>query len=70
MARGCISANNKFVKGYFRLANAQKALNDLAGCIKTLESGLGVDSSNADLKKMTVNLKKLYFFGKKNHFHL
>jgi hypothetical protein len=59
MARGCISANNKFVKGYFRLANAQKALNDLAGCIKTLESGLGVDSSNADLKKMKKEVTEL-----------
>ncbi|GMI37936.1 hypothetical protein TeGR_g1059, partial [Tetraparma gracilis] len=59
MAQGCIQANNKFVKGYFRLANAQKALNNLAGCIKTLESGLGVDSSNADLKRMKKEVTEL-----------
>ena len=51
-AQNCIKADNKFVKGYFRLATAQKAMNDLGNCIKTLESGLGVDSSNNDLKKV------------------
>ena len=59
MAQSCIKANNKFVKGYFRLANAYKALNDLSSCIKTLESGLGVDSSNADLKKMKKEVTEL-----------
>merc|ERR1712032_391721 len=38
--------------GYFRLATAQKKLNDLQGCIKTLESGLGINASNRDLKCM------------------
>lgn len=51
-ARSCIKADRNFVKGYFRLATAQKALGDLPGCIKTLESGLAVQSSNPDLKKM------------------
>ena len=57
--RNCIKADNKFVKGYFRLATALKALNDLAGCIKTLESGLGVDSSNNDLKKLKKEVTEL-----------
>jgi hypothetical protein len=41
------------------LATALKALNDLQGCIKTLESGLGVDSSNSDLKKMKKEVTEL-----------
>lgn len=50
--RSCIKADRSFVKGYFRLATALKHQNQLADCIKTLESGLSVQSSNADLKKM------------------
>jgi stress-induced-phosphoprotein 1 len=51
-ARNCIKADRNFVKGYFRLATAQRATGDLAGCVKTLESGLAVDSANPDLKQM------------------
>jgi stress-induced-phosphoprotein 1 len=51
-SRNCIKADRTFVKGYFRLATAQKVMNDLEGCIKTLENGLGVQSSNTDLKNM------------------
>jgi stress-induced-phosphoprotein 1 len=57
--RSCIKADRTFVKGYFRLATAQKALNDLEGCVKTLESGLAVQSSNADLKQMKKDLIEL-----------
>lgn len=58
-ARQCILADKNFVKGYYRLATAQKALNDLPNCIKTLEQGLGVQSSNADLKRMKKELQEL-----------
>lgn len=58
-ARNCIKADKKFVKGYFRLATAQKALGDLPGCIKTLESGLSVQSTNPDLKKMKKDITEL-----------
>mmetsp|Transcript_24757 Transcript_24757/g.29203 ORF Transcript_24757/g.29203 Transcript_24757/m.29203 type:complete len:323 (+) Transcript_24757:176-1144(+) len=51
-ARACISANKNFVKGYFRLATALKNLGDIGGCIKSLESGLAIQSNNADLKRM------------------
>jgi stress-induced-phosphoprotein 1 len=51
-SRSCIKADRTFIKGYFRLATAQKALGDLEACTKTLESGLAVSSTNADLKKM------------------
>jgi tetratricopeptide (TPR) repeat protein len=58
-SRSCIKADKAFVKGYFRLAVAYKQLNDLNNCIKTLESGLAVQSSNADLKKMKKEVTEL-----------
>lgn len=58
-SRSCIKADKGFVKGYFRLATALKAKNDLEGCIKALESGLAVDSANADLKRMKKDLTEL-----------
>jgi len=58
-ARKCISADKSFVKGYFRLATALKNLNDLSNCIKTLESGLAIQSTNADLKKMKKEVTEL-----------
>jgi stress-induced-phosphoprotein 1 len=58
-SRGCIKADKNFVKGYFRLATALKNKNDLEGCIKALESGLAVDSGNADLKRMKKDLTEL-----------
>lgn len=58
-ARKCVKSDKSFVKGYFRLATAQKHLNDMAGCIKTLESGLGVNSTNRDLKRMKKEVMEL-----------
>lgn len=58
-ARSCIKADRLFIKGYFRLATALKAMNDIAECIKTLESGLAVNSSNSDLKKMKKEVTEL-----------
>jgi len=58
-SRACIKADKTFVKGYFRLATAQKKLNDLQGCIKTLESGLGINASNRDLKSMKKDVIEL-----------
>lgn len=57
--RNCIKADRSFVKGYFRLATAQKNLNHLAECIKTLENGLGIEASNADLKRMKKEITEL-----------
>jgi len=58
-ARGCISADKNFVKGYFRLATALKSIGDIGGCIKALESGLAVQSSNPDLKRMKKEVTEL-----------
>ncbi|CAJ1946537.1 unnamed protein product [Cylindrotheca closterium] len=57
--RSCILADKNFVKGYYRLATAQKAINDLPNCIKTLESGLAIQSSNPDLKRMKKEVTEL-----------
>jgi stress-induced-phosphoprotein 1 len=57
--RGTIKSDRTFVKGYFRLAVAQKHLNQLDECIKTLESGLAVNSSNPDLKRMKKEVTEL-----------
>jgi stress-induced-phosphoprotein 1 len=57
--RSCIKADRTFVKGYFRLATALKAMNDLPECIKTLESGLAIQSGNADLKQMKKDITEL-----------
>lgn len=57
--RNCILADKNFVKGYYRLATAQKAMNDLPNCIKTLESGLAIQSSNPDLKRMKKEVTEL-----------
>jgi len=57
--RSCIKADKTFVKGYFRLAVAYKNLNQLSDCIKTLESGLAVQSSNPDLKRMKKEVTEL-----------
>ena len=51
-ARACISADKSFVKGYFRLATALNHLKQYSACIKALESGLAIQSSNSDLKRM------------------
>ena len=58
-ARSCIKADRNFVKGYFRLAVAQKALNKLEDAQKTLESGLAIQSSNVDLKNMKKDIQEL-----------
>jgi len=57
--RSCIKADKNFVKGYFRLAVAYKALDDLNNCIKTLESGLAIQASNPDLKRMKKEVTEL-----------
>lgn len=57
--RSCLKADKNFVKGYFRLAVAYKGLNDMPQCIKTLESGLAIDSANKDLKKMKKEVTEL-----------
>jgi len=58
-SRNCIKADRNFVKGYFRLAQALKNMNELAESIKAIESGLAISSSNPDLKRMKKELTEL-----------
>jgi stress-induced-phosphoprotein 1 len=58
-SRSCIKADRNFVKGYFRLAQAQKMTNELAESIKSIESGLAINSANPDLKRMKKELTEL-----------
>jgi len=58
-SQDCIKADRKFLKGYFRLATAQKAMGELSACVKTLESGLAIDSTSPDLKRMKAEVNEL-----------
>jgi len=63
-ARASVAVDKNFVKGYILLATALKNLENLEGCIKALDDGLVVHSTNADLKRlksevMTYHEKKL-----------
>jgi len=58
-SQDCIKADKKFLKGYFRLATAQKAMNELNACVKTLESGLAIDSTSPDLKRIKAEVNEL-----------
>ncbi|CAE7525176.1 spag1a, partial [Symbiodinium microadriaticum] len=49
----CIIVNRNFVKGYFRAALALQNLGNLDAALEVVKRGLGVDSSNADLKRMS-----------------
>lgn len=48
--KSCIMANKTFIKGYFRLALALKALKKYKDAEDALKSGLGVEPRNKDLK--------------------
>lgn len=50
--RSCIMCDKNFVKGYFRQALGLQNLGNLDGALDSAKRGLGIDSTNADLKKM------------------
>jgi len=54
--RQCIITDKSFVKGYFRAALALQNLGNLEGAQDAVKRGLGIDSQNADLKKMSKEL--------------
>merc|ERR1711988_1754938 len=51
-AENCINVNRAFIKGYYRLALAQKNQQMYDAASQTILSGLSKDSSNNDLKKL------------------
>jgi len=54
--RQCIIADKSFVKGYFRCALGLQNMGNFDGASEAVKSGLGIDSANADLKKMSREL--------------
>jgi stress-induced-phosphoprotein 1 len=49
----CIVVNRTFVKGYFRAGLAYQNLGNYDAALDVVKRGLGVESSNADLKRMS-----------------
>mmetsp|Transcript_7710 Transcript_7710/g.11608 ORF Transcript_7710/g.11608 Transcript_7710/m.11608 type:complete len:321 (+) Transcript_7710:101-1063(+) len=58
-AKQCVTVNKSFVKGYFRMATAQKNLGEYEAAKETLTRGLAVDPRNADLKKNVKEIDEL-----------
>jgi len=54
--RQCIITDKAFVKGYFRAALGLQNLGNLEAASDAVKRGLGIDSQNADLKKMSREL--------------
>jgi len=54
--RQCIITDKNFVKGYFRHALGLQNMGNLDGASEAVKRGLGIDSGNADLKKMSREL--------------
>jgi len=56
--RQCIIVDRSFVKGYFRQAYALQNMGSVEAAIESTKRGLGVDSKNADLKRMQRELEE------------
>jgi len=54
--RQCIIVDKSFVKGYFRQALGLQNLGRIEDAIEATKRGLGIDSTSADLKKMSAEL--------------
>ena len=55
----CIRLNSEFIKGYHRLALAQKSLNKYKEAMETLKKGQKVDFNNKDLNKLASEIEPL-----------
>mmetsp|Transcript_23807 Transcript_23807/g.49261 ORF Transcript_23807/g.49261 Transcript_23807/m.49261 type:complete len:322 (-) Transcript_23807:283-1248(-) len=55
----CIKIKKDFIKGYFRKATAQEALNELKGASDTIIQGLAVEPRNKDLLAMKTRIDGL-----------
>jgi stress-induced-phosphoprotein 1 len=56
--KNCIVTNRSFVKGYFRAALALQKMENYEAAMDVVKRGLGVDSANADLKRMSRELEE------------
>ncbi len=55
--RQCVIVDKNFVKGYFRAALGLQKIGNLDGALEYVKRGLGIESSNPDLKKMSRELE-------------
>ena len=54
----CILVNRNFVKGYFRAGLALQNAGNLEAALDVVKRGLGVEPSNADLKRMSREIEE------------
>lgn len=54
----CMLIDRSFVKGYFRNALGLQNLGNLEGALDSVKRGLGIEPSNADLKKMSREIEE------------
>lgn len=54
--KSCIITDRSFVKGYFRAGLAYQKLENYEAAIDCVKRGLGIESGNADLKRMSREL--------------
>lgn len=54
----CIIINRSFVKGYFRAGLAYQNMGNLEAALDVVKRGLGVESTNADLKRMSREIEE------------
>mmetsp|Transcript_23884 Transcript_23884/g.29798 ORF Transcript_23884/g.29798 Transcript_23884/m.29798 type:complete len:222 (-) Transcript_23884:3-668(-) len=57
--RACIRVKKDFIKGYFRLAVALRALKRYKEAVDNIKMGLAVDPGNADLKKQASEMEEI-----------
>uniref|UniRef100_A0A7S3JX18 Uncharacterized protein n=1 Tax=Aureoumbra lagunensis TaxID=44058 RepID=A0A7S3JX18_9STRA len=57
-ARECLRIDPEFVKGYYRLANAQLGLGLIEEALATTRRGLEKDENNSELKKLLRQIKQ------------
>lgn len=57
--RASIRVKKDFIKGYFRLAVAQRALKKYKEAVDNIKMGLAVDPGNADLKKLASEMEEI-----------
>ena len=56
-AKECIKVNPSFIKGYYRLANAQSEQSEFDAALVTIKQGLAIESENPQLQKQMRQIK-------------
>ena len=56
-AKDCIKVNPSFIKGYYRLANAQSEQDEFDAGLATIKQGLAIEPDNAQLQKQMRQIK-------------